>query len=208
MQIFGKAGQQVSIVSCSGTQNLVIPSLPFPLAGSNNYSFLWYDNPACAGAEANGEANLVITSAQPIAVVQIQKAYGTDCTQSQGCLNDPESVIVYPTNMWESNYLTSTLADVRLAFIVLVVPNTSDAMNNTLVDGVAPSGGTWQPFANGQYAFYRHDVTLAAITGANRTHRLQNTKSIPFGFYVLGESTAGSYIIQGGGLHLKIWCFL
>ncbi len=216
LEIIGTVGQQITIRNWSGSTNYTIPAIPFTPAGTTtsvtNYGFLWYDNPknpSLTSPENYGEANAVITSNQPFAVVQYQKDGYTDNL----LYTDPEATVCYPEAMWANNYIAGTVTTGgggSIQDVIFVVDNTGTPAPITkfTVDGVAvpsvtctgtnppPGENCWQAMASpagSNYMFIRYPVTPGVA------HILSNTGGYNFGFYYATRSNAGSYIVQGGG---------
>jgi len=219
VEIIGEVGQKIKITNWNGTTTKTIPPLPFA-SSISPYSFIWYDNTAgsLTGAESNGEANLILTSTQPFAVVQYQK----DAYSDNLLYTDPESTVDYPEAMWSNSYLAGTVAaaganaNAAVQDIVIVINNvgTPAPISTISVTGAGgapamlpttacsggnppPGEGCWQPIngptAGDQYMFYRYPVT------PNVAYTVTSTGGYNFGFYFATRSDAASYIEQGGG---------
>lgn len=78
--------------------------------------------------------------------------------------------------------------------VVLIADNACSGAKNITVDGVPVPASAWQDFAGGKYSFQRYPLPSLTIT-----HKVINTSSAHFGFYISFVAAAESYITQGGG---------
>jgi len=198
LEIVGPVGTNVSIQNLDGTTNLTIPAPPYDNGANYGYGYLWYENPPSGGAfdpEGNGEANTIITSDNPIEIVQYGKGWQTDGQN----FTDPESIILYPIDTWESSYLAATLrtpTTVLSEAILIVKDEGNPSPTTTMLQDGAAVAGAWQDIADGTFKFVRVTTSMIATT------RFENTSGAKFGLYQTARSAAESYSITGafGGL--------
>lgn len=201
LEIIGKPGQQITLKNSAGTYVKTIPALPFPTA-NNTYSYLWYDNPMIGGAtnpETFGELNTVLTSTQPFAVIQYMKDFYSDNTKN----TDPEATVGYPSSMWNSEYLITTITPIGSgqpdAQIIMVVDNTIPGAQNISIDGTPVNSALWQTFAGGTAAFARFPLPSVTVT-----HKVVSNSGINFGCYITYGDGVESYVLQGGGTQIPV----
>jgi len=195
LEITGPIGTNVTIKNQDGITNLLIDKTINNGAPDYGYGTIIWNNPPFGGLtdpETSGESNTVITTDQPVEVMQYSKAYGFDDTPD----TDPECIVVYPDNMWSSEYLIGnppTLTGTTFKAVIMVknglVP---DAKTDILLDGVAVGNLDWQDFAGGDYSFRR-----LVFSGAT-THTIESPAGHEFGVYISLVAAAESYTTMGG----------
>lgn len=214
VQVIGRVGTNVTIQSLTGTFNFVIPPPSYAQVNHYGYGYFVYNNDPyndgslLGGPEANGEANMIVTSDQPIEIIQYMKAGGYDSDLAVTSVNlDPEAIVVYPESMWASSYLFTNAAGGFAArtspTATIVVKNDPVAgfpnpIDNIFIDGTnvnnAPFLATWQAFGPPAENYMFARVNFPALT----SHQIINRSGSNIGIYIYATAAAESYVYQGG----------
>lgn len=214
VQVIGKVGTNVRIQSLTGDFNFVIPPPSYAQVNHYGYGYFVYNNDPyddgslLGGPEANGEANMIVTSDEPIQIIQYMKAGGYDSDLAVTSVNlDPEAIVVYPESMWAPSYLFTNAAGGFAARTMptatIVVKNDPvagfpDPIDNIFIDGTninnAPFFANWQAFGPPAENYMFARVNFAALT----SHQIINRSGTNIGIYIYATATAESYVYQGG----------
>lgn len=214
VQVIGKIGTNVRIQSLTGDFNFVIPPPSYAQVNHYGYGYFVYNNDPyndgslLGGPEANGEANMIVTSDEPIQIIQYMKAGGYDSDLAVTSVNlDPEAIVVYPESMWASSYLFTNAAGGFAArtspTATIVVKNDPvagfpDPIDNIFIDGTninnAPFFAQWQAFGPPAENYMFARVNFAALT----SHQIINRSGTNIGIYIYATAAAESYVYQGG----------
>jgi gliding motility-associated-like protein len=161
-----------------------------------------------------GATNHVISSNNPIQVVQMMK--GWQCDNNNPA--DPTQMLVLEESSWRDNYIVTNPSDYAnnfFAFIVKEPAGTAVArsslqlnVNGTNIPipaGNSPTGdGTagWTKIGNEPYYFQRLNTGLSA-SGSLRAKSIPTAPggaTYPFAFYASGSTNASSYGFMGGAV--------
>lgn len=168
----GASAASISMNNGSGNSTLSIP------ANSNRII-----------TPPGGECNTVLTSSAPIQVTQYSQ--GASCDGSSN--TDPEHIVIYPENMWISDYTfacSNTLTSSGQG-LCIVTDAAVTGINSFELDGTPVPSTGWTAIGTSTYKYRR----MAVATG---NHKLTNVNGNAFGFYQYALGSAESYIVQGG----------
>jgi hypothetical protein len=195
VEITGKIGTTGTITRQTGMAGGSTVTFTIPANGPFDYGYYWYYNPKGTGGENIGECNILISTDNPVQVVQYGQGWQTD---NQG-FTDPEMILIFPESFWQSEYLFATSSSLTsINNVVIVVDNTNTGAGNPIslfqLDGAAVPGTGWQPLGTGNYRFIRRSLSFGTAA-----HVIRNTGGYKFAIYANAVGTAESYTTHLGG---------
>ncbi len=191
-QIMGQVGTVVKITDRLGIRRDTIKTIPWNNGANYGYGYLWGDI-LPASPIAIGNCDMVIEADAPVQVLQYQKSYSAD----NNATTDPESVVVYPINMWKPSYLMGSLrtATTTSGFITVVLNDVGSPLPSTTITRNGINIGTtgWVQIGATTWKYNR-----IAVVPATTSERFVSTGGYNFGIYSASLGAAESFSFQGG----------
>jgi len=199
VEIVGPVGTAININRQTGMAGGSSLDVVIPNNGPFGYGYYWYYNPVGSGNESVGEADMVITTDNPVQVTQYGQGWQTDNQN----FTDAEMITIFPETFWKSEYLFSTSSAVSSTNnVIIVVDNTNTGagapISNFKLDGAAVPAVGWQAIGTGNYKFIRRSVAVGSAA-----HAIQNIAGYKFGIYATAVGAAESYTIQLGASPIR-----